>query len=48
MIVEPYVKNYLSEHFGDDAYRTLAGYEAAGGFAGLKKAVALALVDALE
>ncbi|MEX2206086.1 MAG: NADH-quinone oxidoreductase subunit NuoF [Myxococcota bacterium] len=42
MIVEPYVKNYLSEHYGDDAYRTLAGYEAAGGFAGLKKAVALA------
>ncbi len=42
MIVEPYVKNYLSEHYGDDAYRTLAGYEATGGFAGLKKAVALA------
>jgi NADH-quinone oxidoreductase subunit F len=42
LIVEPYVKNYLSEHFGDDAYRTLAGYEAAGGFAGLKKALALA------
>jgi NADH-quinone oxidoreductase subunit F len=42
LIVEPYVKNYLSEHYGDDAYRTLAGYEAAGGFAGLKKAVALA------
>jgi len=42
VIVEPYVKNYLSEHYGDDAYRTLAGYEAAGGFAGLKKAVALA------
>ena len=42
MIVEPYVKNYLSEHYGDDAFRTLAGYEAMGGFAGLRKAVALA------
>ncbi len=42
MSVEPYVKNYLSEHYGDDAYRTLAGYEAKGGFAGLKKALALA------
>jgi NADH-quinone oxidoreductase subunit F len=42
VIVEPFVKNYLSEHYGDDAYRTLAGYEAKGGFAGLKKALALA------
>ena len=41
MIVEPYVKNYLSEHYGDDAYRTLPGYEAKGGFAGLKKALAM-------
>ena len=41
MIVEPYVKNYLSEHYGDDAFRTLAGYEANSGFAGLRKAIAL-------
>jgi len=38
---EPYVKNYLSEHYGDDAYQTLEGYEARGGFAGLRKALAL-------
>ena len=42
MANEPYVKNYLSEHYGDDAYQTLEGYEARGGFAGLEKALALA------
>jgi hypothetical protein len=31
--VEPFVKNYLSEHYGDDSFQTLAGYEAKGGFA---------------
>ena len=41
MITEPLVKNYLSEHFGDEAYRTLDGYVAHGGFAGLRKALAL-------
>ncbi len=41
MASEPYVKNYLSEHYGDDAYRTLEGYAARGGFAGIKKALAL-------
>ena len=41
MASEPYVKNYLSEHYGDDAYQTLQGYEAHGGFAGLEKALAL-------
>ncbi len=39
---EPYVKNYLSEHYGSDAYRTLEGYQDAGGFAGIKKALSLA------
>jgi NADH-quinone oxidoreductase subunit F len=41
VIVEPYKKGYLSEHYGDDAFHTLAGYESRGGFAGLKKALAL-------
>ena len=40
MNAEPYVKNYLSEHYGDDSFQTLAGYEAKGGFAGLRKALA--------
>jgi NADH-quinone oxidoreductase subunit F len=29
----PFVTNYLSEHFGDDAFATLAGYEQRGGYA---------------
>jgi len=45
---EPYVKNYLSEHYGDDAYQTLEGYEARGGFAGLKKALALSPEEVTE
>ena len=39
MITEPQVKSYLSEHFGDDAYHTLEGYQERGGFAALKKAL---------
>jgi NADH-quinone oxidoreductase subunit F len=39
VLTEPYVKNYLSEHYGSDAYRTLAGYEASGGLAGLRAAL---------
>jgi len=42
VIVEPFVKNYLSEHYGDDSFRTLAGYQAKGGFAGLEKALDMA------
>ena len=29
----PHVTSYLTEHFADDAYGTLAGYRARGGFA---------------
>ena len=39
MITQPHVTNYLSEHYADDAYRELSGYEAHGGFEGLKKAL---------
>ena len=28
----PWVTNYLTEHFADDAFRTLAGYRARGGY----------------
>jgi NADH-quinone oxidoreductase subunit F len=41
VITEPRVKNYLSEHYGDDAYRTLGGYLARGGFEGLRRALEL-------
>jgi len=35
----PYVTSYLSEHFGDDAYGTLAGYRARGGYEAARKAL---------
>ncbi len=33
----PFVTSYLSEHFADDAYGTLEGYKARGGYAAAKK-----------
>jgi NADH-quinone oxidoreductase subunit F len=39
LITQPHVTNYLSEHYADDAYRELSGYEAHGGFEGLQKAL---------
>ncbi len=39
MITVPQITNYLSEHYADDAYRTVSGYESIGGFKGLKKAL---------
>jgi NADH-quinone oxidoreductase subunit F len=35
----PWVSNYLTEHFADDAYRTLAGYSARGGYEAARKAL---------
>ena len=32
MQTAPWVTNYLTEHFADDAYRTLDGYRARGGY----------------
>jgi NADH-quinone oxidoreductase subunit F len=34
----PFVTNYLSEHFGDDDFRTLKGYKRAGGYEAARKA----------
>ncbi len=48
MITEAAVKSYLSEHYGDDGYRTVEGFESKGGFAGLRKAVAMAPGDVSE
>ena len=48
MIVTPHQTGYLSEHYGDDAYRTITGYTDKGGFAGLKKALAMAPEDLIE
>jgi NADH-quinone oxidoreductase subunit F len=35
----PWITNYLTEHFADDAYRTLAGYAARGGYEAARKAL---------
>ena len=48
MIIQPHIASYLSEHYGDDAYRSLAGYEAHGGFEGLRKALKMKPPDLIE
>ena len=35
----PFVTSYLTEHTGDDAYATLAGYRARGGYEAAKQAL---------
>jgi NADH-quinone oxidoreductase subunit F len=39
MLTVPYTTSYLTEHFGDDAFTTLAGYRARGGYEAAKKAL---------
>jgi NADH-quinone oxidoreductase subunit F len=39
VLAAPYVTSYLSEHFADDAYATLAGYQARGGYQAAKRAL---------
>jgi NADH:ubiquinone oxidoreductase subunit F (NADH-binding) len=39
MLKVPYVTGYLTEHFGDDAFVTLEGYERRGGYAAARKAI---------
>ena len=39
MLKVPYVTNYLTEHFGDDAFATVDGYVAHGGDATARKAI---------
>ena len=41
MIEAPVVTSYLSEHYADEAYTTLAGYRSKGGYQGLEKALAM-------
>ena len=48
MLIEPHVVNYLSEHYGDDAYRTLEGFESHAGFGGLRKAIGMDPADVVE
>ena len=39
MLEVPYVTSYLTEHFGDESYRTLEGYERVGGYTAARKAL---------
>jgi hypothetical protein len=39
MLTVPYVTGYLTEHFADDAFTTLKGYERKGGYAAARKAI---------
>jgi NADH-quinone oxidoreductase subunit F len=48
MLKVPYVTGYLSEHFGDDAFGTLSGYEARGGYQGLRQALDTSPEDLIE
>jgi NADH-quinone oxidoreductase subunit F len=40
MLKVPYVTGYLTEHFGDDDFTTLAGYKARGGYEVARRALA--------
>jgi NADH-quinone oxidoreductase subunit F len=48
LITAALVTNYLSEHYGDDAYGTLRGYEARGGYRGVRKALELEPGEVIE
>ena len=48
MLKVPYVTGYLSEHFGDDGFGTLSGYEARGGYRGLRQALDTSPEDLIE
>jgi NADH-quinone oxidoreductase subunit F len=39
MLTVPYTTQYLTQHFADDAYPTLAGYERRGGYRAARKAL---------
>jgi NADH-quinone oxidoreductase subunit F len=41
VITHPLVTHYLSEHYAEDAFRTLRGYEARGGYQAIRKALRL-------
>jgi NADH-quinone oxidoreductase subunit F len=44
----PYVTGYLTEHFADDEFASLAGYERAGGYKALRKALKMAPAEVIE
>jgi len=49
MLTAPYTTSYLSEHFADDAFTTLEGYRARGGYEAAKNAIReMAPADVIE
>jgi NADH-quinone oxidoreductase subunit F len=44
----PHVTSYLTEHFGDDAFGTLEGYQRYGGYQALKQALDMEPADVVE
>ena len=48
MQTAPWVTNYLTEHFADDAFRTLDGYRARGGYEAAKQALGMKPADVIE
>ena len=49
MLTVPYTTQYLSEHFGDDDFVTLDGYERKGGYQAVRKAITqMAPADVIE
>jgi NADH-quinone oxidoreductase subunit F len=43
----PYVTGYLTEHFGDDAFASVDGYRARGGYEGARKALSTMTPEAV-
>ena len=49
MLDAPYVTGYLSEHFADEAFTTLEGYQRAGGYEAARRAIhEMAPADIIE
>jgi len=47
MLTVPYTTRYLTEHFADDEYVTLAGYERKGGYRAARAALGMAPADVI-
>ncbi|MGE4652222.1 MAG: NADH-quinone oxidoreductase subunit NuoF [Myxococcota bacterium] len=49
MLEAPYITSYLSEHFADEAFTTLEGYQRAGGYEAARRAIhEMAPADIIE
>ena len=48
MLTVPYTTQYLTQHFADDEYTTLAGYERKGGYAAARVALGMAPADLIQ